>query len=612
MCGIVAFLSRRKPAIQYLLNGITILQNRGYDSAGICTINKSQKFINTKYASVNCHSFALNILKEKLYLHEDNYIGIAHTRWSTCGIVNDQNAHPHLDYKNRVAIVHNGIIENYQEIKCFLTKKGIEFRSDTDTEVIVNLISYYLDEYCEIWTAINKAMSQLQGTWGVVILYDQDPDHIYVCKKGSPLLVAYDNDFTIVASESAAFSQYTNKYIVLRDNEIVKLGVEKQLLDYEFKIIEDLQEITLTPEPYPHWMLKEIFEQPTTSMRAINMGGRICDNYNVKLGGLSNHKEELLKIENLLIVASGTSYHAGLLGAKYFRYLKCFNTVNVIDAVEFILDDLPMNMPGIIVLSQSGETKDVHRVVELAKSHSVIIIGIINVVGSLISRESDCGIYLNAGREVAVASTKSFTSQVIVLALMALWFSQNKIEGLKYKRAGLIENIRNISLNFTDIIRNISTNIGDDLIERLKDTQHIFILGKGLTYPIAREGSLKIKEISYIHAESYSGGALKHGPFALIKQGMPILIIVLDNEDAEKMHIAAEEVKARGAYTIIITNLKKYNKSLYDYQIQIPDCGIMTSLMAILPIQYLAYKLALGLGYNPDFPRHLAKVCTTL
>jgi glucosamine--fructose-6-phosphate aminotransferase (isomerizing) len=332
----------------------------------------------------------------------------------------------------------------------------------------------------------------------------------------------------------------------------------------------------------------------------------------VKLGGLNSHKDDLLKIRNLLIIASGTSYYAGLLGSYYFRLLKCFNTVRVIDAAEFILDDIPKENPGIVVLSQSGETKDVHCAIELAKNLNVIIIGIVNVVGSLISRDSDCGIYLNAGREVAVASTKSFTSQVIVLSLMAIWFSQNQGNDLKFKRSLFIENIRNLSIIFTDIIKDISIKINDSIIHKLSQKNSLFILGRGSALPIALEASLKLKEIAYIHAEGYAGGALKHGPFALIEKDFPIIIILLDDEYKDRMISAIEQVKARGAFTIVITNINNIDESLYDYKILLPNAGILSSLITILPFQYLAYKLALYKGYNPDFPRNLAKSVVTL
>jgi len=610
MCGIIAFLSKNREAAQYLFNGLTILQNRGYDSTGICTINKNQEFINTKYASNGTN--ALETLKKNIYHHKNNTIGIAHTRWATHGSKTDYNAHPHIDCNNRISLVHNGIIENYKELKNFLIKNGMTFRSDTDSEVVANLISYYLNKY-DILSSINKAINKLQGTWGIAIIDNKNPHNMYLCKKGSPLLVAYDDDFTIVASESSAFSQYTNRYIILRDNEIVKLGTEKdeQLIDYEFKTVEEVEEIKLTPDPYPHWMLKEIFEQPNTALRAISMGGRIYDNYNVKLGGLMTHKDELIGIKNLLIVASGTSLHAGMMGMKFFKYLKCFNTVSIIDASEFVASDIPEDNPGMIVLSQSGETRDVHDAMEIAKINNVIIIGVVNIVGSLISRESDCGVYLNAGREVAVASTKSFTSQVIVLALMSAWFSQQKAKEVKHKCEVIIKNIRNISLNFTDIVRNINKLISDDLVDKLKDKKSLFVLGRGFSYPIACEAALKIKEIAYIHAEGYPGGALKHGPFALLEKDMPVILYIFDDEYADKMQSAVEEVKARGAYTIVITNNKKYDRTHYDYCIQIPECGILTPLLGIMPIQYLSYKIALVNNYNPDFPKNLAKTVTT-
>lgn len=610
MCGIIAFLSQNQKAIDYLLNGLIILQNRGYDSAGICTLNNDNKLINTKFASTNTSS-SISLLQKNIDFHNNNTIGIAHTRWATHGPKTDNNAHPHIDYNNRLSLVHNGIIENYKELRQKLMGYGYIFKSDTDTEVIVNLISYYLDNN-PILDAINLAINELHGTWGIAILYRDDPEHLYICKKGSPLLVAYGDDFTIVASESSAFSQYTNQYIILQDNEIIKLGTKMDTLDYEFKMVEDIEEIKLTPDPYSHWMLKEISEQNNTSFRAMNMGGRIYNDYDVRLGGLLNHRDELLKINNLIIIASGTSYHSGLLGVKYFRSLKCFNNVNIIDAGEFSQNDIPSNNTGILVISQSGETKDVHCALELAKVRDIIVIGIVNVVGSLISRESDCGIYLNAGREVAVASTKAFTSQVVVLMLVALWFSQYKNLDSKHKRFQIISELRNLSLKFKTLINELPSIIDNRVIDFLKDKEHMFILGRGNAYPIACEGSLKIKEISYIHAEGYAGGALKHGPFALIEEGVPIVLIILDDEYRDKMQSACEEVKARGAYTIVITDIKNYNKDDCNYLIKIPNNGYMTSLLSIVPLQYLSYRLALAKGHNPDFPRNLSKTISVL
>jgi glucosamine--fructose-6-phosphate aminotransferase (isomerizing) len=612
MCGIIAFISQNQECIQYLLNGLTILQNRGYDSAGICTINDNNQFINTKFASTQSYT-SIEKLKENEDKHKNHKIGIAHTRWATHGPKTDYNAHPHIDFHNKLALVHNGIIENYKEIKQKLINHGYTFKSDTDTEVIANLISYHLEKYNKL-DAIKHSMNELQGTWGVIIIFNDEPNHLYICKNGSPLLVTYNDNFAIVASESSAFSQYSNQYITLKDNEIIRLGINKyeHLIDYEMKKIENVEEIKLSPDPYPHWMLKEISEQDNIVLRAMNMGGRILDDYNIKLGGLLNHRDELLRIDNLIIIASGTSYHAGLLGAKYFRYLKCFNTVNVIDSAEFVSSDIPMRNAGILVISQSGETKDLHMALETAKANNCFVMGVVNVVGSLIARESDCGIYLNAGREVAVASTKAFTSQVVVLLLISLWFSQHKDDNLRNKRGQIISDLRNLSINFKTLIQNMSKIITNELIDYLSKMEHMFILGRGNAYPIACEGALKIKEIAYLHAEGYAGGALKHGPFALIEEGMPIVLIILDDEYQDKMKSACEEVKARGAYTIVITDIEDYSKEDCDYLIHIPNDGYLTSILSVVPIQYISYKIALKKGHNPDFPKNLSKTITVL
>lgn len=617
MCGIIAYLSKNHSAIQYLLEGLTILQNRGYDSAGVATITSENKIINTKFAS-ETKKLALESLKLNSDIHKNNNIGIAHTRWATHGAKTDYNAHPHQDYQNRLALVHNGIIENYSEIKQFLQNKNIPFQSDTDTEVVSNLISYYLDHKHntnhDIMTAIEKAFGRLEGTWGIAMIFAQDPDHLYLCKKGSPLLLAFNDNFVMVASESTAFSKYTKQYIALKDNEIVKIGLHNRPIFDEFHQIQH-QAIQLTPDPYPHWMLKEIFEQKETALRAINMGGRIQDDYHIRLGGLQNSKNTLLQIHNLLILACGTSKHSALIGARFFRQLQCFNTVQVIDAAEFIFDDIPKNNPGILVISQSGETKDVHEALELAKNHNITVIGIVNVVGSLIARDSDCGIYLNAGREVSVASTKAFTSQVIVLSLMALWFSQIRNDDLRVKRFHMIRDIHNLSINIEKLLEFIHNNslFSNTLIDNLKLHQHMFILGKNLGEPIAYEGALKIKEVSYIHAEGFPSGSLKHGPFALIDHNTPIILLAFDDEEFNKIHVAAEEVKARGAFVILITCLQIHDcqKHVYHEIIKIEDNGKLTCLLGMIVLQYLAYKLSTENGINPDYPKNLAKCCAT-
>ena len=294
------------------------------------------------------------------------------------------------------------------------------------------------------------------------------------------------------------------------------------------------------------------------------------------------------------------------------KQFNCFNTISVIDAAEFIINDLPWQNVGVLVISQSGETKDLHLAMESVKTKNIIIIGIVNSVGSLISRESDCGIYLNAGREVAVASTKAFTSQVVVLMLITLWFSQNKNHTFRMRHEKMIIDIRYLSINIEKVIKNFDYIITNDLIQYITKQKSIFILGRGTAYPIACEAALKIKEIAYIHAEGYAGGALKHGPFALIEKGMVIILIILDDENKDRMKSACEEVKSRGAYTVIITDIENYKEDCIDYVINIPNNGYLTSLLGIVPIQYLAYKIALAKGHNPDFPKNLSKTVTVL
>lgn len=620
MCGITAYIGN-SDAFKYIIDGLTILQNRGYDSSGITTLTKNGQFVTTKFANDSGKTNSLEKILTHSQLHTSNTIGIGHTRWATHGGKSDQNAHPHIDCHNLLAVVHNGIIENYLQLKTFLIKQGFTFTSQTDTEVISNLISYFLSTNNSPITnesAISKACQQLEGTWGLTILFANDPDHLYVSRNGSPILVGYNDDMAIVASESCAFANSVNKYIIVGDHEILKVGRHSEDLfkTYEVKNVPVDSLVHLKPDPYPHWMLKEIMEQPSSILRSLNMGGRLQDDYQVRLGGLETNRDSLLVIKHLLIIAMGTSYHAALMGSKIFKLLKSVDAVTVLDASEFTEDDIPYprDSVGALFLSQSGETKDVHLAMEISKKIGLTIFSVVNVVDSLIARDADCGIYLNAGREVAVASTKSFTSQVVVLTLIAIWYAQNK--GLsKNIRHQLIKEIRNISYNFQCVIDALKTNILPDMIKMLNDASKIFILGRQMGHALALEGALKIKEVSYLHAEGYPGGALKHGPFALIESTTPIIILAFRDNFSNKMHITAEEVKARGCPVILITDLiddecKDLVKT-YDYIIKINHIGYLSPLLGIIPLQYLAYQLSVGKGYNPDYPRNLAKCVTT-
>jgi glucosamine--fructose-6-phosphate aminotransferase (isomerizing) len=606
MCGIIATLSTNN--IEILIEGLKQLQNRGYDSAGICSINdKTKKFINTKYASNNIS--AIEKLETNKNEHLNNLTGIAHTRWATHGPKTDINSHPHISYLENFALVHNGIIENYLTLKNELIEKNIDFKSETDSEVIVNLIEYYYQEVNDVEAAIKETLSRLEGTWGLAIITPLEPNSIFCTRKGSPILVSKNNNEAIIASEQSAFCNRSNNYICLNNHDLCKLYYQDNkiclLTSEKYNELAVFNtNIDLSPSPYSHWTEKEINEQIDSSLRAISLGGRLLSNNEVKLGGIEPFKNNLKDISNIIILGCGTSFFAGECGKNYFKDLCNFNTIQVIDGAEFCLNDIPkLGKTGIILLSQSGETKDLHRCIELVKDFDVITIGIINTVDSLIAREVNCGIYLNAGREVGVASTKSFTSQVIILSMLAIWFAQVNNINLS-KRQKYITDLRNLSLNIETTL-----NTYNEKLEHLfKNKKSCFILGKGMGHYIAKEGCLKLKELSYIHAEGYSSSSLKHGPFALLEKDFPIILLAPKDSYFSKNMNAYEEVKTRHASVLLITNNNSYIAN--PNTLLLPNNDTYFYLLALIPIQMLAYKLAINNGNNPDMPRNLAKVVT--
>jgi len=630
MCGITAYLGAES-AFEYIIASLILLQNRGYDSAGICTIDSSDSFIHHKYASSK-EKTAIELLHPYEKYQSANTIGIGHTRWATHGAKTDTNAHPHFDNKREFAAVHNGIIENYLELRTKLTKEGCNFVSQTDTEVIPHLLQYYLrlelertgDNYDEIdfeKNVLQKAVGDLEGTWAIVILFTHTPNKLYLCKNGSPLVIGIDDKFALISSEQLPLSRYFNNYITLNNGDILTISKSEDgkiqfpnRLNYTENVIQN--KVTETSSyPYPHWTIKEIVEQPMSIQRTLNMGGRLLGDDQVKLGGLDSHKDKLIDCEHIILMGCGTSYNAGQVGCKVIRSLQCLSTVQCIDASEFTLDDIPVTgKTAFVMLSQSGETKDLHRSIEMIRAirnQNYPIISIVNVVGSLIARESDCGIYLNAGREVGVASTKSFTSQIIALTLMAIWFSQHKNTSIRLREL-YVRDLRKLSL---DVEHTISSNMGPirNLAAQLKDTTQMFILGRGYMKFIADEASLKIKEIGYIHAEGYAGGSLKHGPFALIDKNTVIILIAPRDENFSKMINAAEEVKSRHARVILITNhssIKDYKDDLFESVIFVPHNDTCQSVLSVIPLQLLSYEIALLKGHSPDFPKNLAKVVT--
>ena len=610
MCGIVGILTNNYDCFSHLLNGLKKLQNRGYDSAGICSINKD--FIVDKYASSNDIS-GIQKLENMANKHISSKIGIGHTRWATHGEKTDTNSHPHLSSDNKFVVVHNGIIENFENLKNMLIENGYKFNSQTDTEVISNLLAYNYTIYNnDILITINETIQQLHGTWGLAIMCIDYPNNLYCTKNGSPILIGQTDNYIMATSEQSGFSDEIKKYIILNNFDIciITKNDNNDLIiqtnhKYDLKSIS-IQSFSLKPDPYPHWTIKEIYEQKESIQRAISFGGRILNVDSVKLGGLDSKKNELMEIENIILLGCGTSYNAGLLCVHYFKDLCNFNTVQIFDGAEFGINDVPKKgKTALLLLSQSGETKDLHRCITIAKKYNLFTIGVVNVVDSLIAREVDCGCYLNAGKEVAVASTKSFTSQIILLSMISIWFSQNHFIN-KDKRIEYIKDLYNLDNCISELFNNLETNI--EKICPLFDKQRsCFILGKGQNEALANEASLKIKEISYIHSEGYSSSSLKHGPFALLCDNFPVILLMPNDQNFDKNLNAYHEIKSRNANVIIITD-KKIDG--VENVIYIPVNKNYNSLLSIIPLQMLAYKLSVNKGINPDMPKNLAKVVT--
>ena len=660
MCGICGYIGY-ETSFNYGYLGILKLLNRGYDSVGITTINKDNTFMTHKYASDDREMADSKIIRQQ-HLH-DGTISILHSRWRTIGAKSDVNSHPHLDCRNKFSIVHNGIIENYAVLRKMLTTFGYKFVSETDTEVIANMISFEYSNldyenanqkvgyHDNIVKAIRDALAQIEGTYALAILCVDTPNTMYCVRHGSPLLIGYssrsgppedssrsgppkdneDSSFMMVASECHGFDKKINKYVSLKSNDIVSLHkidgkvtmkshgkVEYNLLT---KCCANLTSDAVSPAPFEHWTIKEIHEQSVSCVNAIGNGGRIPTNEEVKLGGLDTKRDAILKSENIILLGCGTSYHAGLLVTALFKSLRIFNTVQIFDGAEFTENDMPIKgQTCYIFISQSGETKDLHRCLEMIKTinSEKIIIGVINTVESLIAREVDCGVYLNCGREIAVASTKAFTSQVIALSLIAAWFSQNTSNSIKVNDPTnswmLASQLGHVILKIrrmpNDILKTIETNteMCKKIAVYLKNCPSIFLLGKDTYYSVAREGALKLKEIGYIHAEGYSSAALKHGPYALLTPGFPVILFVPNDATFLRNQAIHDELKSRDA--IIIGVSDRELPETYDFSLIVPAGGYTEILMTILT-QMIAYYLSVEKGINPDYPRNIAKVLST-
>jgi glutamine---fructose-6-phosphate transaminase (isomerizing) len=609
MCGITIFVSKNnKNIIKNILESLIQIQNRGYDSVGIAL--KLDSWNIYKYASTETEDGIDKLSKQIKNISSTMAIG--HTRWATHGAKNDINSHPHSSMRGNIIVVHNGIITNFQEIKNFLIDNHYCFYSETDTEVIANLIEYYLLEGNSISRAIELAQKKMCGTWALGIICSDEPDSVYITRHGSPLLLGYNDNLIICSSEISGFTNLIYNYIILENNDIIVIDNKGYTSKHLYK--SNSLETTLesnSPSPFIHWTLKEIYDQPTSIVAAFNNGARILDN-NIRLGGLSIMKNilESSKIEHLILLGCGTSSHACMLSKYYFKNeFSYFNTVQAFDASEFSKIDIPQQGKVLcIICSQSGETRDLINSIEICRKESCLLLGVVNVVDSLIAQSVDCGVYLNAGREVAVASTKSFTSTLIVLSLISMWFKE------KHSNIPIINSLRSLSNVVDDLLVNhIFKNKCKEIVEFINENkiQSIFILGRQKMFPIAREIALKIKELTYIHAEGYSGGSLKHGPFALLDQ-KTLTFLLIDN-DMDNLS-TYYEITSRNTHCFIVSDCENLlnTKGLIntDNILMLPKVKYYQEIIFTIALQYLSYELSISRNINPDKPRNLAKVVT--
>ena len=613
MCGIVCYIGQRR-AYDILIQGLHRLEYRGYDSSGVAMITDSGE---------------LNIYKSKGKVEALEHfasskdlsgsIGIAHTRWATHGEPNDTNAHPHYSQSGRIAMVHNGTIENYTVLKQALTEHGYNFVSQTDTEVAVQLIDYIMTKNnCSLFEAVAEATKKIVGAYAIAVVDRQNPNQIVVARQSSPLVIGVGEGEYFLASDATPIIEYTNKVVYLNDGEIAVINRGEELKVYdaksatssEIKVTELQMSIEqLEKGGYPHFMLKEIFEQPRTLADCIS--GRIsADGQSVVLSGVMENKERFLNANRIIIVACGTSWHAALIGKHLFEDY-CRIPVTVEYASEFRYSNpVVTDKDVLIALSQSGETADTLAALELAKANGAFVFGICNVIGSSIPRATHSGCYIHVGPEIGVASTKAFTGQVTVLAMMSMLIGQMKGIVDQQTLSTIANDIRRVPTLIQDIL---NQNEKIENLAKIFTYAHNFLyLGRGYNYPSALEGALKLKEISYIHAEGYPAAEMKHGTIALIDNDMPSVVIAIKDNVYDKTVNNIQQVKARGGKVVaIVTEGDTIVRDMADYVIEVPEISeCLTPLLTAIPLQLLAYYIAVNKGRNVDQPRNLAKSVT--
>lgn len=613
MCGIVGYIGNRD-AYPIILNGLKRLEYRGYDSAGIALFDgKDIQLCKTKGKVANLEE------KAKKEISLEGKLGIGHTRWATHGVPNDVNSHPHLSNSGDLVLIHNGIIENYDSLKKELIKRGYTFISDTDTEVLVNLIEdVQINENVKLGKAVQIALNQVVGAYAIALFDKKKPDEIVVAKLGSPLAIGVGEDEFFVASDASPFIEFTNNAIYLEDEEmaIIRRGREVRIR----KIKDDklvapyIQELQLNLEQiekggYEHFMLKEIHEQPSV-IRDTYRGRLLADEGIVRLGGLEEYIDKFIQADRIIIVACGTSWHAGLV-AEYFIEDFTRIPVEVEYASEFrYRNPIISEKDVVIAISQSGETADTLAAIKLAKQKGAFVYGVCNVVGSTISRETHSGTYTHAGPEIGVASTKAFTTQITVLTMLALRLA--KAKGT-ISQSDFMRYLHELELIPSHVEEALKT---EDKIKEIaavfKDVRNFLYLGRGYNFPVALEGALKLKEISYIHAEGYPAAEMKHGPIALIDEQMPVVVIAINSDHYDKVVSNIQEIKARkGKIIAVVSQGDKVVREIADYVMEVPHTPeALSPLVTTIPLQLLAYHIAVMLGRDVDQPRNLAKSVT--
>lgn len=612
MCGIVAYIGH-KEAYPIIIKGLKRLEYRGYDSAGVALLDNDELNIYKKQGKVaNLEDFSAG-------KNTAGHVGIGHTRWATHGAPSDRNAHPHLSEHGNITMIHNGIIENYDAIKQELTNKGYTFNSDTDTEVLCYLIEDIMkNSGTKLGESVRLALQQVVGAYAIVVMSKDEPDKLIAARKSSPLVVGigHEGDFYL-ASDATPIVEYTKKVVYMDDEEIAVIRPNEDLKLYGIDDIEKtpyVQELELHLEAlekggYDHFMLKEIHEQPR-SIEDCFRGRLNADEGWVALGGIKDYEQKMINANRVIMVACGTSWHACLVGEYLFEDLARIN-VEVEYASEFRYRNPIINENDIVIaVSQSGETADTLAALELAKSKGATILGICNVVGSSISRITDAGSYTHAGPEIGVASTKAFTAQVTVLTLMALSLAHKKGTVSESKFRKLLSELEAIPAKVQRVLE--KNDIIEYISEQYKDANNALYLGRGSSFPVALEGALKLKEISYIHAEGYPAAEMKHGPIALIDEEMPVFVIATKGTSYEKVVSNIQEVKARkGKIIAIVTEGDIQVKAIADHVIEIPETDEhLVPLLATIPLQLLSYHIAVMRGCNVDQPRNLAKSVT--